>query len=409
MLELIWLIVQIKFMNMEASNQLQSIARSTRSESRINVLQVIGNASKGGMENYITNFIEHLPADQIKLTCICPYESRFTNTLRKLGVEDIFITPIADDPDWRSIQLAVEVARLHQIDVLHAHMPKAHVLAGLAGCLIHKPVVATVHGMHVTSHELGIARAVGSHLITNCQEAYTQALAMGIPGERVNLVRNGVDIDAFTPDHSGKKLRNSIKVPAGTPLVGFVGRLEPEKGPDLFVRAAEYIHKRQPDVHFVIVGDGAMRKKLKKMCGNMDLDRKVHFVDWTTNTVDIYPGLDVLAHTSRSDGTSLVLLEAMACGCPIVGLSVGGVREIIEHESTGLLLGAGEWEELAIQILKLLKNPDRLRVMGKAARVRVENQFNVCTNNRRTTEILRKVAFSEVNVQRFSNINVLAL
>jgi glycosyltransferase involved in cell wall biosynthesis len=284
--------------------------------------------------------------------------------------------------------------------VLHAHMPKAHVLAGIAGCLIHKPVAATVHGMNVTSHELGITRGVGSHLITNCQESYTQALAMGVPSDRVNLVRNGVDISVFTPGNTGEKLRNSINVPEGTPLVGFVGRLESEKGPDLFLRAAECIHHAHPDVHFIIVGDGLMRNHLKEMCTNMRLEKHVHFLGWHTNTADIYSELDILAHTSRSDGTSLVLLEAMGCACPIVGLAVGGVREIIEHESTGLIAGAGDWEGLGMRVIQLLEQPELKKQMGVAARKRVEQCFNVATNTYGTAGILRRLA-NDVNGQRY--------
>jgi len=382
---------------------MKSISIAGHRDGLIHVLEVVGNAGQGGMESYIENFIAHLPANKFKLTCICPYESSFTASLRQLGVKDIYITPIADDPAWRSIQLTVEVARLHQIDVLHAHMPKAHILAGLAGCLIHKPVVATVHGMNVSSQELGITRAVGSHLITNCQEGYTQALAMGVTADRVSLVRNGVDTTVFTPDRPGDELRNKINVPRGTPLVGFVGRLEHEKGPDLFLRAIDQVHQARPDVHFVIVGDGVMRNKLKEMCAHLQLDKQVHFVGWCTNTVDIYPALDFLVHTSRSDGTSLVLLEAMSCGCPTVGLAVGGVPEIIENERTGFLAGAGDWEGIAFRIIQLLDQPDRLQSMKTAARNRVKQHFDVGTNSRRIAELMSRIALPGVNGHAFAN------
>lgn len=382
---------------------MQTITLTGRRDGRVHVLEVIGNAGKGGMENYMQNFITHLPPDQFRLTCICPYESSFTHSLRELGVEEVFITPIADDPTWRSIQLTVEVARLHQIDVLHAHMPKAHVLSGLAGCLINKPVVATIHGMNVTSHELGITRAVGSHLITNCQEAYTQALAMGVPSEQVALFRNGVDLEIFTPNSNGNNLRNLINVSQSTPLVGFVGRLEHEKGPDLFLRAAEYVHNLRPDVHFVIVGDGVMRNQLGDMCAHLRLEQHVHFVGWCKNTADVYPALNLMAHTSRSDGTSLVLLEAMSCACPTVGLSVGGVREIIENESTGLLAEAGDWEGAGMRVIQLLEQPERLKSMGAAARTRMEQHFDVKTNTHRTAELLQHIAFPGVNGRRYAN------
>lgn len=385
---------------MELNKDKPSITQTNRRDRRIHVLEVIGNASIGGMESYIKNFISNLPSNQFQVTCICPNESAFTASLRELGVEDVFITPIEDDPAWRSIQLTCEVARLHQIDVLHAHMPKAHILAGIAGCLIHKPVVAAVHGMNVTSQELGITRAVGSHLITNCQEAYTQALAMGVTAERVNLVRNGVDLSFFTPGSSGDDLRNSIGVPQSTPLVGFVGRLSHEKGPDLFLRAAELVHRMRPDVHFVIIGDGFMRNELKEMASYFQLEKQVHFLGWR-NTHEVYPSLDLVAHTSRSDGTSLVLLEAMSCACPTVGIAVGGVREIIENDSTGLLAGAGDWEGVGLRIVQLLEHPESLQSMGSAARLRVERYFNIKKNTAQTAEILRRIAFAGINGQCF--------
>jgi glycosyltransferase involved in cell wall biosynthesis len=314
-----------------------------------------------------------------------------------LGVQHIYITPIADDPPWRSIQLTVEISRLHHIDLLHAHMPKAHVLAGLAGCLLHKPVVATIHGMNVTSHELGITRGVGSYIITNCQESFTQGLAMGIPSEKLFLVRNGVDTKSFRRTSSTSQLRESIHVPLNTRLVGFVGRLEHEKGPDLFIRAVEYVHQHYPDVHFVIAGEGSMRGQIEKMCKQMRLDQHVHFVGWLTDTASLYSNLDILAHTSRSDGTSLVLLEAMACACPQVGIAVGGVREIIENESTGMLAGEGDWEEVGIKIIQLLEEPDRMKSMGQAARVRLEELFDVVKNTQTTAEVLQKIACTGLN------------
>jgi glycosyltransferase involved in cell wall biosynthesis len=392
---------------MEINKPKQSVTLTRRSDSRLHLLEVIGNSAIGGMENYLINFISHLPADQFKVTCICPYESPFTAGLRKAGVDEVFITPIADDPAWRSIQLTVEISRLKKIDLLHAHMPKAHVLAGLAGCILHKPVVASVHGMNVTSHELGITRGVGSHLLTNCQESYTQALAMGVPPEKVNLVRNGVDTAALIFDPKNNELRNYINLDKSIPLIGFVGRLEHEKGPDLFIRAADYVHQHRPEVHFAIAGEGSMRGELEEMCVRMRLNQHVHFVNWWTKPVSLYSGLDILAHTSRSDGTSLVLLEAMSCTRPTVAIAVGGVREIIENESTGMLAGAGDWEDVGIKIIQLLDEPHRMKMIGAAGRTRIEEHFNVVKNTCRTAEVLRRIANCGLNGNKITNHKVL--
>ena len=379
---------------------MKAVSDLKKDHRRMTILEIVGNSSKGGMENYITKFIEQLPRDQYRIVCICPFESRFTSDLRELGVEDVFVTPIEDDPEWRSIQLTVEVARLYKADVLHAHMPKAHVLAGLAGLILEKPVVATIHGMNITAFEQGVALAVKSHLITNCQDAFTQALAMGIPSERVSLVKNGVDLNLFKSTNPKKELRGKLGLGKGTPLVGFVARLEEEKGPDLFIRVAEHVHKSRPDIHFVIVGEGSMQKKLKESCKKLKLHNHVHFAGWMLDNYDIYNELDILAHTSRSDGTSLAVMEAMACCCPVVGFAIGGVRELIENEITGLVIEKGAWENLANKIIDLFEEPKRIELMRSQCVERVHKHFDVARNTKEVIEIIKEVAFGDSTNQK---------
>jgi glycosyltransferase involved in cell wall biosynthesis len=378
----------------EMKNYIQSIAKPEAGDKRISILEIIGTATRGGMENYIINFLKNLPVNTFRITCICPCESLFTNALRQVGVEAVYVTPLSDNPEWRSIQMAMEVCRLHQVDVLHAHMPKSHVLAGITGALLQKPVVATVHGMHITPHELGVTLATKSTLAMNCLETYIQALALGVPEERVNLFHNGVDTEAFKPGNRGDKLRERIAVSPGTLLVGFVARLEHEKGPDLFLRAAGHVHESLPDVHFAVVGAGSMLKRLLQMRQFLQLENHLHFVDWSTDPAEVYPAFDLMAHTSRNDGTSLVLLEAMACGRPVVGMSVGGVREVIENEHTGMLVEPNDWEAMGNQIISLLQQPGVLQSMGEAARKRVETNFNVLANSRKLADLLSHVALS---------------
>lgn len=219
-------------------------------------------------------------------------------------------------------------------------------------------------------------------------------MTLGIPAHRINLFHNGVDTEAFQPLKQGKRFRHDINVPAGTILVGFAGRLEYEKGPDLFLRAADRIHAELPHVHFVIVGDGSMMKELKHMRKQMRLEQHIHFANWSTNMAEVYPAFDIMAHTSRSDGTSLVLLEAMSCGKAVVGMGVGGVKEMIENEHTGMLVRRDDWESLAGQIVQLLQQPKLLKSMGAEARKRIQEHFNVVNNAHKTAALLKYIARS---------------
>lgn len=345
-------------------------------EPHLHVLEIAGNALIGGMEKYVFNLAKGLPGRQFKVSCIAPYESAFTASLRDLGCE-VYVTAMDDNPPWRSIQFITELIRHQGIDLIHAHLPKAHVLAGLVGRLTDTPVVATIHGMDISSQELGISRTTGSHLTVVCQDAYSQALALGIPAERLTLIPNGVDLKAFAPHRSGANFRKALKIPANVPLVGFVGRLTWEKGPDQFIAMANHIHKRQPEVQFVLVGEGLMEADLHSMIQSSGLGEHVHLAGLWMNTWEVFPAFDIVAQTSRVEGMPFAMLEAMACGKPVIAMAVGGVAEVIEVATTGLLSAPGDWAGLGDASLRLLSNPERLKQMGQAARKRVEESFDL--------------------------------
>lgn len=359
-------------------------------DSRIHILEVLGNAIVGGMENYVRNLLRRLPADEFRVTCLCPFESAVTADLRAAGYP-VFIAAMEEDPPWRSLQTAVEIIHQCEIDLLHAHLTKGHVLAGLAGCVTHKPVVATIHEKTVTTHELGIKRLTGSHVIVVCQEAYMQALALGIPAADVTLIRNGVDLTRFTPEAGGGQFRTAVGIPADAPLVGFIGRLAPEKGPDHFVRAARHVHRSRPEAHFVLVGEGPMAQELRDMVQAMGLSDRVHLDGLWSDVSQVYPALDILAQTSRAEGMPLALLEGMACGRPVVAIGVGGVLELVEVGSTGLIAGPGDWQGVGNLLLELLAHPQQREEMGRAARRRAEALFDLQDSARATAALFHEL------------------
>ncbi|MBK8905004.1 MAG: glycosyltransferase [Anaerolineaceae bacterium] len=369
---------------------------------RIHVLEVLGNAIVGGMENYVRSLIGALPANEFKISCLCPYESPITADLRRMG-HDVFITPIDPDPTWQSVQTTVGVIRSQNVQLLHAHLPPAHILAGLAGALTQKPVVATVHGM-AGLESVGIQQINNSHLIVICQAAYMQVLAYGVPRTKVSLIRNGVDLTRFTPRSDCTELRTAFRqavgIPGDAPLIGLVGRLSWEKGPDQFIRAARVVNKRCSEAHFVLVGEGPFSGELEELVAELKLEDRVHFAGLWPDTAVVYPALDILAQTSRTEGMPLALLEGMACGRPFAGMGVGGVLEIVEARSTGLLSAPGDWDGLAHALLMLLANPEMATKMGQAARQHVENEFSLKNTAVQTGALFNRLVQSQNPARR---------
>ncbi len=348
---------------------------NARAPGRIHVLEVIGNAIVGGMETYVERLVQNLPPDRFAVTALCPFESQFTERLRALDVE-VLVTPMPDDPPWHSIQMACAMIKAGAIDLLHAHLPNAHVLAGIAGRLTGKPVLATLHGHKVGMLDLEVHRSAGTYLSVVCRQSYFHALGLGVSAGQLSCNPNGVDTEAFQPRaRPDNGVRKALGIPAGAKVVGFLGRLSPEKGPEVFLRAALLAHGKLPDTHFVFVGDGPLAPTLRESIARFRLEERVHLAGLRRDIPAVLNDLDVLVSSSHSEAMPLAVMEAMASGLPVVATRVGGVPDMIDHGGSGWLVTPNDFEEIATRLQQILGTPGELARMSAAARQRAVDKM----------------------------------
>ncbi len=369
-----------------------STTRRSGSAARIHLLQVVGNAIVGGMESWVERLITHLPPDRFLCTVLCPFESPFTERLRGRGTE-VLIAPMADDPAWSTVQMAAAIASNRGIDLIHAHLPRAHVLAGLVGRLTDKPVLYTLHGRQLGTLDLEVHRACGSHLSVVCQPSYFQALGLGVDPEQLSLEPNGVDTQWFKPQlRQGASVRAALGLDAQAPLVGFVGRLSPEKGPEVFVRSALLWLHEMPGAHAVLVGEGPMEHDLRAQISLLGLQGRVHLAGLRHDMPAVYADLDAVVSSSHSEAMPLALMEAMACGVATVATAVGGVPDIVVHGQTGWLVAPAQADEIANRCLALLRDPAARLAMGERARQRAEQRLSLDDSVKRVAQLVTRLA-----------------
>jgi glycosyltransferase involved in cell wall biosynthesis len=358
------------------------------------VLEVVGNAIVGGMENCVLRLIEQLPRERFAVTVLCPCESRFTERLRALDV-DVLTAAMPDDPPWASIMTTCALVRASGIDVLHAHMPNAHLLAGLVGKLCGKPVVATVHSRHVTPMDLEVHRLAGTHLSVVCRHSQLHALSMGIDAAQLSCIPNGVDTQAFRPRDGlhgdDGDLRRHFALAEADPLIGFVGRLSPEKGPEVFLRAALLLRATLPRARFVLVGDGPLRASVQQFVERFGLGDAVLLAGVREDMPAVWRQLDALVNTSQSEAMPLALMEAMASGLPVVASHVGGVPDLVESGGTGWLTGPRDAEGVAHHLAQLFQTPGLAARMGAQARARAVARFGLADSVQRTAALLAQL------------------
>jgi glycosyltransferase involved in cell wall biosynthesis len=347
----------------------------------VRVLQVVGNVIVGGMERFVERLVERMPRTRFEVIAACPCDGPLPQRLQALGIEVVF-TPMPEDPGWSAVQLLHALVCQRGIGVLHAHLPNAHLLAGLTGRLAGRPVLATIHGRQLALSDLEVHRAAGTHLSVVCRQSQLHALGLGADPARLACEPNGVDTARFRP-RSGPRsaassaLREQLGLAPEVPVVGFVGRLSPEKGPEVFVRAALLLAGMQPQARAVIVGEGPMEAALRELVARHGLQQRVLFAGPSEDMPAVYDALDVMVCSSHSEAMPLAVMEAMASALPVVATRVGGLPELVAHGHTGWLVAPGDVQDVAARCAGLLADETLRRRLGQAARERAERCFEL--------------------------------
>lgn len=362
---------------------------------RLHVLQVVGNAIVGGMESWVLQTAARLPRERFALSALLPFEGRLARQLREAGVA-VTVAPMPEEPPWSSVQTAAALCRAGGVHLLHAHLPRAHLLAAQAGALTGTPVLTTLHGRELTMLDLALHRLVRSHVSVVCRPSWHHALGVGVDPARLSCEPNGVDTARFAPPAAPRAapgaLRTRLGLEAGVPLVGFVGRLSPEKGPEVFVRAVAALQRRCPGAQAVLVGEGPMAAELQAAATAPGLAGRLHFAGACTDMPAVYAELDLLLLTSHTEAMPLALMEAMACGLPVVATAVGGVVDMVAHGESGLLVDPDDAEAAAQAAAALLADAAQRRRMGAAGRARAVASFDLAPAVARVAALLERVA-----------------
>jgi len=219
----------------------------------------------------------------------------------------------------------------------------------------------------ITDAFIGVAHRQKSYLVQS----------EGFAAGKIHVIHNGVDLDRFTPAVADPKLRERLGIPADAPLAGLVAYLRPEKDIETLLRAASIVRDKLPRTHFVIVGDGPERRKLESLTDALKLRSVVHFAGLCQDVRDWVRSLDVLLLTSICEAFPLSLLEAMACGKPVIATRVGAIPEMIVHGETGFLVRPSDPADVADAIIRLLGDPAGARAMGRHAREHVAAHFSL--------------------------------
>jgi L-malate glycosyltransferase len=292
----------------------------------------------------------------------------------------------------QAISAAVQFAsfiRKHRIKIVHAFDPSSVFAVPLARVL-GVPVVLSSQLGHRELHDprtrkqLSYVDRWSDAVVVNCEALRTHLVSgYSVPASRIELCYNGVETAEFYP------------APASRPpfldgasfVIGTVCVLRPEKGLDLLQNAFASVRHLVPGAKLLIVGNGPELERLQANAEKLGLGADCIFLPAVASVAPILRNIDIFASPSHSEAFSNALLEAMACGCCVVGSRVGGTPELIGENERGLLFAKGSSEDLADKLSSLIRNPDLRRSFGFRAAEFAKNQLSMEVNVSRASEI----------------------
>lgn len=294
--------------------------------------------------------------------------------LRSRGVT-VHAVPKGPGFDARLVVRLAALLRSEGIDVVHTHNPQPLAYGAAAGRLANRTIVHTKHGVNPARGRRLWLRRIGGHL-AHAYVAVSEATA-GVarenrecPSGRLVVIPNGVDLDAYRSDPAARRaVRDELGIPHDSWLFGTVGRMSVEKDHALLVRAVGPL--LGPNARLLVVGDGSEMEKVRAEA--MPYQPWVVLTGLRRDVARVLASLDVFVLSSRSEGLPLALLEAMATGLPVVATQVGGVAEVLEHGSAGLLVPPGDEASLRRSLAALMADRGAAQELGDHARDRARH------------------------------------
>jgi glycosyltransferase involved in cell wall biosynthesis len=365
----------------------------------------------GGAQRNTLLTVKGLVRDGYEVELICGPGGQLIPEAEAVGVPvHILGNLIRSLSPWKDICVFFNLYRLFragQYHIVHTHSVKAGLLGRIAAWLARVPII--VHTVHGVPYEINgdlksrvfiilerVAGWVTDRLIC-VGEVLRQDWGFWkiAPDEKVTTVYSGIDFSSYCPSRSASDVKAELRLEESWPIVGSTGRLSRQKAQEYLVEAIALLKPRYPNIRLLLVGDGELRVFLEKRIHDLGVSSNVCVLGEREDVADLLNIFEIYAMSSRWEGIGRALTEAMYRGLPVVATSVNGVRELVIHEQTGLLVVPRDAKALAVAIDRLVSNADLARRLGQNAHRKVQASMDSEKMITAIEEIYERLALSK--------------
>ena len=356
-------------------------------KNKIRILHVAQAA--GGVDRYIRMLLKYLDKEKFENILVCSqdfHEEDYRDLVDSF--EQVEMTRAIGGRDLKAIKGVRALIKKYNPDIVYAHSSKAGVIARAADIGLRNRCVYNPHGwafnMRCSAKKKAMYTAIEKIAAPFCDKIICisdaekqSALDKKICREdKLQVIFNGVDIESYENGVRGAIKRKDLNIPEDAFVVGMVGRMSPQKAPDVFVKMAKQVKDEVPNAHFIIVGNGNQEDEIRKYAEDNGFSNSLHITGWVDNPMSYVELFDVACLLSRWEGFGLALPEYMMAGKPIVASRVDAIPNIIRNGENGLLVEVDDDIGASKAVLRILREDGLRKKIVAQGLEDVHNRFN---------------------------------
>lgn len=329
------------------------------------------------------------------------------SSARKIGLHVVTVD-VKERFDLSAIRRIRDYVKSQNVSLIHTHDFKSDFYGIWATLNLGVKRVATAHGSTRDSRLKKLYLFVDEHvayksydkIIAVSEELQHQLLGKHIRPDKIEVIQNGLDIELLSINEDGPEPPLPFSKKPGTKIFGVIGRLYPDKGHSLFLRAFANIAGECPNIIGLIAGDGPGKEIILRQIRTLQLEERVYYCGIRKNIKYIYDSIDYLVIPSFREGLPYVLLEAMACGIPVLATAVGDIPLLVHDEVTGYLVPSGNTDALTRRMKDLITIPDKALNMANEGRKLVEEKYSAKRMVEKTENLYSSLLSSVLGLHR---------
>lgn len=355
----------------------------------INVLLIITALETGGLEVYIMNVLRSIDREKFKVTIVCTGRNTnwYQDELNALNVQTVFCpSSYLQIPYISRLKKLIKNLHTDVICDFRGDFAGPSLMAGKM-CGVKSRIAM------YRSTRSGFKPSVSKNLYSAAMHRLTKNYASKIAGNTrqvlssfypeqpysslFEVIHNGIDLDDFSPGHSGNNIRKELGIPENSIVIGNVGRFHEAKNHPVLLEVFSRVNRENSNTHLLLVGYGVLEKKIRELIEHYGISRSVTLAGKQKDIPRMLAAMDIFFYPSIYEGMPNSLIEAMACGLPIVASNIPEISEIIPKDLHKQLFNSFNLESFEVELNRLINNTSERKVIAEKCREHAVKNFDI--------------------------------